>query len=142
MPFDLLYWNADSTNLPAKMYEEYLQNTYCNNLLKESNNLEILGTKIDLGKVGCNSFFVAAKEDHISPWHSIYDGVKLLNGHKIFCLTDLGHVAGVVNHPASAKYNYRLNDDLSLSSHEWLMKATEYKGSWWNYWLIKIMIIS
>ncbi|CAK6509676.1 MAG: Poly(3-hydroxyalkanoate) polymerase [Rickettsia helvetica] len=50
MPFDLLYWNADSTNLPAKMYEEYLQNTYCNNLLKESNNLEVLGTKIDLGK--------------------------------------------------------------------------------------------
>ncbi|WP_245969334.1 hypothetical protein [Candidatus Rickettsia colombianensi] len=73
MPFDLLYWNADSTNLPAKMYEEYLQNTYCNNLLKESNNLEVLGTKIDLRKVDCNSFFVAAKEDHIAPWRSIYD---------------------------------------------------------------------
>lgn len=56
MPFDLLYWNADSTNLPAKMYEEYLQNTYCNNLLKESNNLEVLETKIDLGKVDCNTF--------------------------------------------------------------------------------------
>ena len=111
MPFDLLYWNADSTNLPAKMYEEYLQNTYCNNLLKESNNLEVLGTKIDLGKVDCNSFFVATKEDHIAPWRSIYDGVKLFNGHKIFCLTDSGHVAGVVNPPAIAKYNYRLNDD-------------------------------
>ena len=62
--------------------------------------------------------------------------IKLLNGHKIFCLTDSGHVAGVVNPPASAKYNYRLlNDYLSLSSHEWLMKATEYEGSWWNYWL-------
>ena len=83
-----------------------IYNTYCNNL------------KIDLGKVDCNSFFVAAKEDHIAPWRSIYDGVKLLNGHKIFCLTDSGHVAGVVNPPASAKYNYRLNDYLSLSSHE------------------------
>ncbi|ABV75493.1 Poly(3-hydroxyalkanoate) synthetase [Rickettsia akari str. Hartford] len=135
MPFDLLYWNADSTNLPAKMYEEYLHNTYCNNLLKESNNLEVLGATIDLGKVDCNTFFVAAKEDHIAPWRSIYDGVKLLNGHKIFCLADSGHVAGVVNPPAIAKYHYRLNDDLSLSSHEWLIKATEYEGSWWNYWL-------
>ncbi|ADE30385.1 class I poly(R)-hydroxyalkanoic acid synthase [Rickettsia prowazekii] len=135
MPFDLLYWNADSTNLPAKMYEEYLHNTYCNNLLKESNALEVLGTKIDLGNVDCNSFFLAAKEDHITPWRSIYDGVKLLNGRKIFCLTDSGHVAGVVNHPDNAKYNYRLNYDLSLSSNEWFMQATEYKGSWWNYWI-------
>ncbi|WP_419235013.1 PHA/PHB synthase family protein [Rickettsia endosymbiont of Nabis limbatus] len=140
MPFDLLYWNADSTNLPARMYQEYLQNTYYNNLLKEPNTLEILGTKIDLGKVDCNSFFVAAKEDHIAPWRSIYDGMKLINGDKVFCLTDSGHVAGVVNPPKTTKYNYRLNEDLSLNSKEWLLKATEHKGSWWDcwlYWLIK-----
>ncbi|ABE04255.1 poly(3-hydroxyalkanoate) synthetase [Rickettsia bellii] len=135
MPFDLLYWNADSTNLPAKMYQEYLQNTYYNNLLKEPNTLDVLGTKIDLGKVDCNSFFVAAKEDHIAPWRSIYDGMKLINGDKIFCLTDSGHVAGVVNPPKTTKYNYRLNDDLSLNSREWLLKATEHKGSWWDCWL-------
>lgn len=135
MPFDLLYWNADSTNLPARMYQEYLQNTYYSNLLKEPNILEVLGTKIDLGKVDCNSFFVAAKEDHIAPWRSIYDGMKLINGDKIFCLTDSGHVAGVVNPPKTTKYNYRLNDDLSLNSREWLLKATEHKGSWWDYWL-------
>lgn len=135
MPFDLLYWNADSTNLPARMYQEYLQNTYYNNLLKEPNTLEILGTKIDLGKVDCNSFFVAAKEDHIAPWRSIYDGMKLINGDKVFCLTDSGHVAGVVNPPKTTKYNYRLNEDLSLNNKEWLLKATEYKGSWWECWL-------
>ena len=135
MPFDLLYWNADSTNLPARMYQEYLQNTYYNNLLKEPNTLDVLGTKIDLGKVDCNSFFVAAKEDHIAPWRSIYDGMKLINGNKIFCLTDSGHVAGVVNPPKTTKYNYRLNDDLSLNSREWLLKATEHKGSWWDRWL-------
>lgn len=135
MPFDLLYWNADSTNLPAKMYEEYLLNTYCNNLLKEPKALEALGTKIDLSSIDCNSFFVAAKEDHIAPWRSIYDGIKLLGGNKVFCLTDSGHVAGVVNPAQNTKYNYRLNNDLSSSSLEWLMKATEHKGSWWNYWL-------
>ncbi|MCC8377104.1 MAG: class I poly(R)-hydroxyalkanoic acid synthase [Rickettsia endosymbiont of Graphium doson] len=135
MPFDLLYWNADSTNLPARMYQEYLQNTYYNNLLKEPNTLEVLGTKIDLSKVDCDSFFVAAKEDHIAPWRSIYDGMKLINGNKIFCLTDSGHVAGVVNPPKTTKYNYRLNEDLSLNSSEWLLKATEHKGSWWDCWL-------
>lgn len=135
MPFDLLYWNADSTNLPARMYQEYLQNTYYNNLLKEPNTLDVLGTKIDLGKVDCNSFFVAAKEDHIAPWRSIYDGMKLINGDKIFCLTDSGHVAGVVNPPKTTKYNYRFNDDLSLNSREWFLKATEQKGSWWDCWL-------
>jgi len=135
MPFDLLYWNADSTNLPAKMYQEYLQNTYYSNLLKEPKALEVLDTKINLGKVDCDSFFVAAKEDHIAPWRSIYEGMKLLNGNKVFCLTDSGHVAGVVNPPATTKYNYRLNNDLSLSSDKWLMKATERKGSWWNCWL-------
>lgn len=127
MPFDLLYWNADSTNLPARMYQEYLQNTYYNNLLKEPNTLDVLGTKIDLGKVDCNSFFVAAKEDHIAPWRSIYDGMKLINGDKIFCLTDSGHVAGVVNPPKTTKYNYRLNDDLSLNSREWLLKLRNIK---------------
>lgn len=134
MPFDLLYWNADSTNLPARMYEEYLQNIYYKNLLKEPKALELLGTKIDLSNIECNSFFVAAKEDQIAPWRSIYDGVKLLNGKKVFCLTDSGHVAGVVNPPTSQKYNYCLNDDLSLNSRDWLAKATEHKGSWWNCW--------
>ncbi|HJD60838.1 MAG TPA: alpha/beta fold hydrolase [Rickettsia endosymbiont of Columbicola hoogstraali] len=123
MPFDLLYCNVDSTNLPARMYQEYLQNTYYNNLLKEPNTLEVLGTKIDLSKVDCDSFFVVAKEDHIAPWRSIYDGTKLINGNKIFCLTDSGHVVGVVNPPKITKYNYRLNDDLSLNSREWLLKS-------------------
>lgn len=74
MPFDLLYWNADPTNLPTNMYSYYLRNMYLNNLLKEPSNLSLFGTPIDLSKIDCNSFFLAANEDHIAPWRSVYEG--------------------------------------------------------------------
>jgi len=135
LPFDLLYWNADPTNLPSKMHSYYLRNMYLNNLLKEAGKLSIFGIPIDLGKIDCNSFFLAANEDHIAPWRSVYDGIKLLNGQKTFCLTNSGHVAGVVNPPISSKYNYKTNDDLSLNSESWFIKACENQGSWWPYWL-------
>jgi polyhydroxyalkanoate synthase len=135
MPFDLLYWNADSTNLPAKMFSYYLRNMYINNLLKVPNALTLLDTTIDLGNIDCNSFFVAAKDDHIALWRSIYQGMKLLNGNKVFCLTDSGHIAGIVNPPSSSKYSYRINDDLSLNSEEWFTTAKEHNGSWWIHWL-------
>ncbi|WP_253308191.1 MULTISPECIES: PHA/PHB synthase family protein [unclassified Rickettsia] len=135
MPFDLLYWNADHTNLPAKMHSYYLRNMYLNNLLKEPNALSLLATPIDLSNIDCNSFCIAAKDDHIAPWRSVYEGMKLLNGNKVFCLTDSGHIAGIVNPPATSKYNYRTHDDLLLSSEDWFMAAKEHKGSWWSYWL-------
>lgn len=135
LPFDLLYWNADPTNLPSKMHSYYLRNMYLNNLLKEAGKLSIFGIPIDLGKIDCNSFFLAANQDHIAPWRSVYDSIKLLNGQKTFCLTNSGHVAGVVNPPIASKYNYKTNDDLSLNSESWFIKAAENQGSWWPYWL-------
>lgn len=135
LPFDLLYWNADPTNLPSKMHSYFLRNMYLNNLLKEPGKLSILGASIDLSKIDCNSFFLAASDDHIAPWRSVYDGVKLLNGKKTFCLTNSGHVAGVVNPPISSKYNYKTNNDLSLNSESWFIESSENQGSWWPCWL-------
>lgn len=135
MPFDLLYWNSDPTHLPAAMHSYYLRNMYQKNLLKEPNALSLLNTHINLGNIDCDSFFLAANDDHIAPWRSVYEGLKLLKGNKVFCLTSSGHVAGVVNPPAHSKYNYKTNDDLSLSSESWFINSKEHQGSWWNYWL-------
>lgn len=135
MPFDLLYWNSDPTNLPAAMHSYYLRNMYQKNLLKKPNALSLLGTPIDLRKINCNSFSLAAQDDHIAPWRSVYEGTKLLKGKKTFCLTSSGHVAGVVNPPAPSKYNYKTNDDASLSSESWFINSQEHQGSWWSYWL-------
>jgi polyhydroxyalkanoate synthase len=107
---------------------------YLNNLLKIPNSLKLLGTSIDLTKIDCSSFFIAAKDDHIAPWSSVYEGMKLLNGNKIFCLTESGHVAGIVNPPNISKYSYKINEDLSSGSDEWLAKSKECPGSWWLYW--------
>lgn len=135
MPFDLLYWNADPTNLPANMHSYYLRNMYLNNLLKQSASLSLLDTPIDLGKIDCNAFFLAAQDDHIAPWRSVYEGLKLLNGNKIFCLASSGHVAGVVNPPILSKYNYRTGENLAVSSDAWFMASDKNQGSWWSYWL-------
>ena len=135
MPFDLLYWNSDSTNLPYKMHSYYLRNMYLDNLLKIPNGLQLLGVPIDLTTIDCKSFFVAANEDHIAPWKSVYDGSKLIKSDdKVFCLTSSGHVAGIINPPTSLKNNYRICDDLSLNSEEWLLNSSEHNGSWWLYW--------
>ncbi len=133
--FDLLYWNADPTNLPTNMYSYYLRNMYLNNLLKEPSNLSLFGTPVDLSKIDCNSFFLAANDDHIAPWRSVYEGLKLLKGNKTFCLTSSGHVAGVVNPPATSKYNYKTNKDIASTSESWFINADEHQGSWWSYWL-------
>ncbi|WPY00746.1 Class I poly(R)-hydroxyalkanoic acid synthase [Candidatus Trichorickettsia mobilis] len=134
MPFDLLYWNADHTNLPATMHSYYLRNMYLNNLLRIPNAIQMLGSAIDLSKIDCNSFFLAANDDHIAPWRAVYESAKLLNGNKKFVLTSSGHVAGVINPPATSKYNYRIQEDLPAASEEWLKNSIEFKGSWWIPW--------
>lgn len=134
MPFDLLYWNADPTNLPAKMHSYYLRNMYLYNLLKTPKGLNILGVPIDLRDIDQPSFFLAANDDHIAPWKSVYDGLNLLKGDKTFCLTESGHVAGVINPPTKLKYGYKTNKDLPLNAEEWLSNSTHNEGSWWLFW--------
>jgi polyhydroxyalkanoate synthase len=133
--FDILYWNSDSTNLPAKMYLDYLKNMYIENQLVRKNAFKILGTEIDLSSVDVPSFSLAAKADHIALWTGVYNGYLRLGGPKTFCLTEAGHVAGVVNPPQSTKYSYFINDKLESNPHKWLEGAKGKKESWWHFWI-------
>jgi polyhydroxyalkanoate synthase subunit PhaC len=133
-PFDLLYWNDDSTNMPAKMHSFYLRGMYLENLLATPGALEVAGTPIDLGKVKTPAYFVSTREDHIAPWVGTYAGTQMLAGEVNFTLAGSGHIAGVVNPPARGKYAYWVNDALPPTPEAWDKKAKEHPGSWWPHW--------
>ncbi len=133
-PFDLLYWNADSTRMPAKMHSFYLRKMYQENLLCEPGGIELADTPIDLGAVKTPAYFLSTREDHIAPWKSTYRGTQLLGGSKRFVLAASGHIAGVVNSPDGGKYNHWINEDLPPDPDAWLEGATEHTGSWWPDW--------
>jgi polyhydroxyalkanoate synthase len=134
MPIDLLYWNSDSTNLPAAMHSFYLKNMYSKNLLKEPGGITLLGQPIDLSKVQVPSFFLSTKEDHIAPWKTTYKGAGLFSGPVEFCLAASGHVAGVINPPVKGKYSYQINKKYAKDIEKWQKDAEELSGSWWGYW--------
>ncbi|MDY7537963.1 class I poly(R)-hydroxyalkanoic acid synthase [Undibacterium sp. RTI2.1] len=139
-PFDLLYWNADSTNLPGPMFCWYLRNTYLENKLKKPNALTVAGNKIDLGKIDAPVFIYGSREDHIVPWQAAYASCVLLNPKKKsrnqFILGASGHIAGVVNPPAKKKRSYWTNSSLGSDAQTWFDGATEHPGSWWPEWAI------
>lgn len=132
--FDILYWNSDATNLPAKMYMFYMQNMYLENKMIRPGGIALSGEKINLTKIDVPSFSVAAKRDHIALWQGVYSGYKLLSGDKTFCLTDAGHVAGVVNPPNNSKYSHHISSKIVEDANEWLQSSELKKGSWWNSW--------
>lgn len=134
-PFDLLYWNSDSTNLPAKMHSFYLRNMYQRNLLREPGGIELAGEKIDLSKVTVPVYFVSCVDDHIAPWKTTYKGVHLHSGPVKFVLGGSGHIAGIVNPPSANKYGYWTNPKLPESADDWLAGATQHEGSWWLDWV-------
>ena len=137
-PFDLLYWNGDSTNLPGAMYCWYLRHTYLQNDLVKPGKVTICGEKIDLGKIKCPAYLYASQEDHIVPWQSAYESTHILKGKNRFVLGASGHIAGVINPPAKNKRHYFENNTIAPSAAEWLEGATQIPGSWWpNYtkWL-------
>jgi polyhydroxyalkanoate synthase len=134
MAFDILYWNADSTNLPAAMHSYYLRNMYNQNLLSKPNGLTINDIGIDLRDIDIPTYSLATKEDHIAPWHSVFKAMSLYKGSNRFVLSASGHVAGVVNHPDKQKYCYWTNEELSDTADSWLQKAQEHPGSWWKDW--------
>ncbi len=133
-PFDILYWNSDSTNLPAAMHEFYLENMYNKNLLAKPGGLRINDTKIDLSRLNYDSFFLSTKEDHITPWQGSYKSMEAIGGDKTFCLAGSGHVAGVVNPPAKNKYYYLLGKKPYKSPESWYKNSEEVQGSWWPHW--------
>jgi polyhydroxyalkanoate synthase len=133
-PFDLLYWNADSTRMPARMHSFYLRNMYLKNLLGEPGGIELDGVPIDLSASKVPSYFISTVEDHIAPWQGTYKGAKYLGGPVRFVLGGSGHIAGIVNPPASKKYHYWTNDSLPATPEEWFAGAQQIPGSWWEDW--------
>jgi polyhydroxyalkanoate synthase len=134
LPFDLLYWNSDSTRMPAATHRYYLRNMYQKNLLKEPGGLELKGTPIDLRKVTTPVFLLSAREDHIAPWHNTYAAAGLYAGPVRFVLAGSGHIAGVINPAGSTKYGYWTNDALPADPDAWLDGASQHPGSWWPAW--------
>jgi polyhydroxyalkanoate synthase len=133
-PFDLLYWNSDSTRMPAAMHSYYLRNLYMKNLLAQPGGLELAGAAIDLGRVRTPLYFASTLEDHIAPWRSTYKGAKLFPGLVRFVLGGSGHIAGIVNPPAARKYSYWTRSTLPEDPEEWLKGASQHPGSWWPDW--------
>jgi polyhydroxyalkanoate synthase len=133
-PFDLLYWNSDSTRMPAKMHSFYLRNMYMKNLLGVPGGISLDGVPIDLSKVTVPSCFISTAEDHIAPWKTTYRGARYLGGRVRFILGGSGHIAGIVNPPAANKYSYWTRDDLPGTAEDWFAGATQTPGSWWPAW--------
>jgi polyhydroxyalkanoate synthase len=133
-PFDLLYWNGDSTNLPGPMYCWYLRNTYLENKLKVPGATTVCGEKVDLGAIEAPVYIYASREDHIVPWTAAYRSTRVLTGKRRFVLGASGHIAGVINPPAKGKRSHWLNDKLPATPEAWFEGATEHPGSWWTDW--------
>mgnify|MGYP006271155485 CR=1 FL=1 len=133
-PFDLLFWNSDSTRMPAAMHSFYLRNMYINNLLREPGGINLNGVPIDLTKVKTPLYFASTIEDHIAPWKSTYAGAKLFKSDVRFTLGGSGHIAGIVNPPAANKYGYWTNDELPATPQQWFDGASQHPGSWWSDW--------
>ncbi|MGF9757318.1 class I poly(R)-hydroxyalkanoic acid synthase [Microvirga sp. 0TCS3.31] len=133
LPFDLLYWNADSTRMPAANHAFYLRNCYLENRLAKG-EMELAGVKLDLKKVKVPIFNLATKEDHIAPARSVFVGSKAFGGPVHYVLAGSGHIAGVVNPPGKPKYQFWTGGPVVGELEDWMKEANETPGSWWPYW--------
>lgn len=133
-PFDILFWNSDPTNLPARMYTFYLNKMYLENKLVEPGGLTICGESIDLGKVKTPCYFFSAIEDHIAPWKSTFSATETFKGPLEFVLGASGHVAGVINPAAKNRRHYWIKGEIGKDADHWLETAEKQEGSWWPHW--------
>lgn len=134
-PFDILYWNSDSTNMPAAMQHTYIREMYKANNLVKPNGMSLKGVPLDLRKITVPTFMLSTREDHIAPWKSTYAATQIYQGPVTFTLAASGHIAGVVNPPSSGKYGYWTNPACPPSPDAWLKTAQQHSGSWWPEWL-------
>lgn len=132
--FDLLYWNTDGTNLPARMHSFYLRNMYLYNKLIEKDGIELNGVKLDLSQIKIPTYFVSTALDHIALWQVTYTGATLMGGKNRFILGGSGHIAGIVNPPSANKYGYWTNEKLPKDPQDWFKGAQQQEGSWWLDW--------
>jgi polyhydroxyalkanoate synthase len=133
-PFDLLYWNSDSTRMPYAMHSFYLRKFYQENQLVVPGGITLGGVPIDLRKVRLPVYMLSTREDHIAPWASTYRATQLYRGKTTFVLAGSGHIAGVINPPSVQKYGFWTNPELPPEPADWLAGATHTPGSWWPHW--------
>jgi len=133
--FDLLYWNADGTNLPGPMYAYYLRNMYLENNLCVPDKLTMCDTPVDLGKIDMPTYVLATQEDHIVPWRAAYRSTQLVGGKVQFVLGASGHIAGVINPASKNKRSYWIDGKLGDDAEQWLSTAQSVPGSWWTHWM-------
>ena len=131
--FDVLFWNNDTTRLPAKLHSDFLD-IFRNNPFSKPGSLEINGVPIDLTKVDCDVLITGGTTDHITPWQACYRSTKLFGGETTYLLSTAGHIQSLLNPPTSSKRSFFLNDDVSVTAEEWASNAEEYAGSWWPFW--------
>ncbi len=134
-PFDLLYWNSDATNVPARWHRQYIEQMYRDNLLVQPGGMTVCGVPVDLSRVATPAYVQGGKEDHIAPARSAFQLTRHFSGDRRFVLAGSGHIAGVVNPPAAGKYQYWTNAAPAASLDEFVAGATETKGSWWPDWI-------
>ncbi|HEX5257496.1 MAG TPA: class I poly(R)-hydroxyalkanoic acid synthase, partial [Sphingomicrobium sp.] len=134
-PFDLLYWNSDTTNLPAGWHRAYLEDFYKGNKLAKKGEISVAGTPVDIDQVKTPTYIQSGREDHIAPPESVWKIMDHFAGPKRFVLAGSGHIAGVVNPPAAHKYQYWINDTPCETLDSFVAGAAEHKGSWWPDWL-------
>jgi polyhydroxyalkanoate synthase len=131
--FDILYWNSDTTRLPAEFHADLLR-MFMENPLKAPGSLNVLGTPIDMGKVQVPAYVVAGITDHITPWQACYQSKNILRGKIDFVLSSSGHIQSIVNPPTNPKAKYFLNPAMPDAAEDWLASASEHAGSWWDHW--------
>ncbi|UOD51646.1 class I poly(R)-hydroxyalkanoic acid synthase [Orrella daihaiensis] len=132
VPFDLLYWNSDSTNLSGPFFTWYFRNAYIENNFKEAGKVKVCGEKVNFGKIDVPAYLLASKEDHIVPWQTAYHSAALLGGEIRFVLGASGHIAGVINPTSKNKRHYWVSDaEVAVTPEQWVDSAREHPGSWW-----------
>jgi polyhydroxyalkanoate synthase len=134
-PFDLLFWNSDSTRMPYAMHSFYLRKFYQENRLVEPGGITLCDVAIDLRKVRIPTYMLSTREDHIAPWASTYAATQHFRGDRTFVLAGSGHIAGVINPPTVEKYGYWVGEKLPPDPDDWLEAAEQRPGSWWPHWL-------
>ena len=134
VPFDLLYWNSDSTRMPRALHSFYLRKFYHENKLVEPGGITLGGVPLDLTLIKNPIYMQAGREDHIAPYQSVFKGVHHFSGPTRFMLAGSGHIAGVINHPAAKKYDFSINPKNPKNLDEWIAGAKTTPGSWWPDW--------
>ena len=133
-PFDLLYWNDDSTRMPARMHSFYLRRMYQQNDLVKPGAVELAGVKLDLRRIKLPAYILSTREDHIAPWKATYAATQMFSGPVTFTLSASGHVAGAINPPTTNKYGHWTATGHPADPEQWLAAATRHEGSWWLRW--------